>query len=70
MKKWAALAMAIVALEALPGPTLTAAHIGALDMRRNWVPIGLTHAFIVAHLWGVIPHQVDPLCLLARRIGK
>ena len=70
MKKWAALAAAIVVLEALPGPTLTSAHLNALEMRRNWVPVAATHAFIIAHLWGLVPRRADPLCRLASLLNK
>ena len=67
-KKWASLLAYILLLEALPGDTLTTAHLKAIDDPVKRWPILATHAFIVAHLWGLIPRNYDPLILFAEKI--
>ena len=64
-KKWASLLAYILLLEVLPGDTLTRAHQKAiLNPIKRW-PILVTHAYIVAHLWDLIPRRYDPLVILA-----
>lgn len=67
-RKWAALFGVVVALEALPGDTLTQAHLKALAHPQGKTALLGTHAFLVAHLWGIIPRRLDPLVLLAEKL--
>lgn len=61
LEKWASLLAAIIILEILPGPTLSAAHSMAIQHPRNRVPLLVLHGYIVAHLWRLIPERLDPL---------
>ena len=66
--KWAAMAGVIIVLEAVPGDTLTTAHVKAIEHPHNKKALLVTHAFIVLHLWGAIPKRFDPLILAAEKL--
>jgi hypothetical protein len=61
LQKWICLLGSIIILEMLPGPTLSASHATAVQYPRNRLPLLVLHAYIVAHLWRLIPERLDPL---------
>lgn len=65
-RKWLALLASILVIEVLPGPTLSSAHCNAVKHPKAKWPILVAHAYLIAHLWDVIPDRYDPLSNLAK----
>lgn len=67
--KWVALLCFIIILESIPGDTLTQMHLKALKSVEGKIFIVTSEAFIVSHLWGIVPRHIDPLIYLAKKTG-
>lgn len=70
VKKWAALAATVIALEVIGEETLTGACHRALDHKVGQYVVPFALGFTAAHLLRVIPREIDPYFLLADGISK